>query len=125
MGEIADAMLDGEMCEGCGEYLGGGDGFPRRCSACRRRERTKSRVPVFRAMDPNYDAFAKERRWLESASRPEGAPPSEAPAYLAKLATRGFVYLDWLSADPGAPDVYFITNRGRVELARIAASNGR
>ena len=34
MGEIADMMLDGDMCEGCGEYLGGGDGFPRRCYSC-------------------------------------------------------------------------------------------
>ncbi len=32
-GEIADMMLDGTLCEGCGEYLGGaGDGFPRYCS---------------------------------------------------------------------------------------------
>ena len=36
MGEIAEMMLDGEMCEGCGEYLGDGDGFPRRCEACER-----------------------------------------------------------------------------------------
>jgi hypothetical protein len=34
MGDIADMMLDGDMCEGCGEYLGGGDGFPRRCYGC-------------------------------------------------------------------------------------------
>lgn len=33
-GEIADMMLEGFMCEGCGEILGDGDGFPRRCVAC-------------------------------------------------------------------------------------------
>jgi hypothetical protein len=37
MGEIADMMLDGTLCEGCGVYLeGDGDGIPRYCSSCRR-----------------------------------------------------------------------------------------
>lgn len=36
MGEIAEMMLEGTLCEGCGEYMeGGGDGYPRRCSSCR------------------------------------------------------------------------------------------
>jgi len=34
MGEIADMMLDGTLCEGCGEYLGTDNGFPTRCNAC-------------------------------------------------------------------------------------------
>lgn len=37
MGEIAEMMLDGTLCEGCGVYMDGdGDGVPRRCSACKR-----------------------------------------------------------------------------------------
>lgn len=32
MGEIADMMLDGTLCEGCGEYIGEGDGYPQYCS---------------------------------------------------------------------------------------------
>jgi len=33
MGDIADMMINGEMCECCGEYLGGnGEGFARYCS---------------------------------------------------------------------------------------------
>lgn len=33
MGEIADMMIEGDLCEGCGEYLEGeGSGFPRYCS---------------------------------------------------------------------------------------------
>jgi hypothetical protein len=36
MGEIADAMLDGDLCEGCGVYLGRGQGFARRCRDCQR-----------------------------------------------------------------------------------------
>lgn len=35
MGDIADMMLDGDLCEGCGEYIGPGDGYRRLCSACR------------------------------------------------------------------------------------------
>ncbi|WP_176047869.1 hypothetical protein [Burkholderia sp. BCC1644] len=35
MGEIAEMMLDGTLCEGCGVYLeGDGEGFPRRCDDC-------------------------------------------------------------------------------------------
>ena len=34
MGEIVEMMLGGELCECCGEYLGPGDGFPRRCRGC-------------------------------------------------------------------------------------------
>ena len=34
MGEIADMMIEGQMCQGCGEVLGDGDGFPAFCAAC-------------------------------------------------------------------------------------------
>ena len=34
MGEIADGILDGVFCEGCGEYLEDETGYPRRCSSC-------------------------------------------------------------------------------------------
>lgn len=34
MGEIADSMIDGELCQECGVYLGEGMGFPRSCAAC-------------------------------------------------------------------------------------------
>lgn len=34
MGEAAEAILEGEDCQECGEYIGGGDGYPRTCSAC-------------------------------------------------------------------------------------------
>jgi hypothetical protein len=39
MGEIAEMMLDGTLCEGCGCALHGhGDGFPRRCKSCRKEQ---------------------------------------------------------------------------------------
>lgn len=44
MGEIADMMLDGVLCQICGEYLGGdGSGFPMTCAACSREEKPKKR----------------------------------------------------------------------------------
>lgn len=41
MGDIADAMLDGTLCQTCGEYMdplryGSPLGVPRSCHACRR-----------------------------------------------------------------------------------------
>lgn len=34
MGEQADLILNGDVCEGCGEEMGDGPGYPRRCSSC-------------------------------------------------------------------------------------------
>jgi len=34
MGDIADMMLEGCMCQSCGEYLGDGDGYPVFCANC-------------------------------------------------------------------------------------------
>ena len=34
MGDIADMMLEGDLCAGCGSYMGGeSDGIPRYCSS--------------------------------------------------------------------------------------------
>ena len=36
MGEVADMMIDGTLCHGCGVYIeeGQAEGFPRYCSDC-------------------------------------------------------------------------------------------
>ena len=37
MGEIAEMMLDGVLCEGCGVAMPGeAEGYPRRCRYCKR-----------------------------------------------------------------------------------------
>lgn len=37
MGDIADMMLDGTLCQGCGVYLrGASHGLPRCCADCKR-----------------------------------------------------------------------------------------
>ena len=35
MGDIADMMLDGDMCQGCGEILNG-NGFAQFCKSCQK-----------------------------------------------------------------------------------------
>lgn len=34
MGEIAEMMLDGTLCESCGTYLGSENDFPTYCAEC-------------------------------------------------------------------------------------------
>ena len=36
MSEFAEMMLDGTLCEGCGEYLGEAGGYAARCASCSR-----------------------------------------------------------------------------------------
>jgi len=47
MGEIAEMMLDGTLCEECGLYIGLGQGIPRKCHNCkpRKRKKKKNRKP--------------------------------------------------------------------------------
>ena len=34
MGEIAESMLDGTLCQSCGEFIGDPVGYPRDCAGC-------------------------------------------------------------------------------------------
>lgn len=34
MGDIAESVLNGDLCQDCGEYIGPGDGYPVSCEAC-------------------------------------------------------------------------------------------
>ena len=35
MAEIADQIINGDMCEICGVWLGEGNGYPRKCEGCK------------------------------------------------------------------------------------------
>jgi len=38
MGDIADMIINGDLCEECGVYMAGGAGYPRKCASCNRRK---------------------------------------------------------------------------------------
>lgn len=95
MGEIADLMINGDICEGCGcELDGQGDGFPRRCFGCG--GRTRDFDPVAK-QHPAQPISAKLLRTLESAARKgsggeyDGERWDSSPAQFAKLERRGLV----------------------------------
>jgi hypothetical protein len=46
MGDIADAMLDGDLCQCCGEYMEGGAGYPRTCPGCERASVEAAKVAI-------------------------------------------------------------------------------
>jgi len=39
MGDIADMMLDGTLCERCGEYIGTDNGYATLCPSCEEEEK--------------------------------------------------------------------------------------
>ena len=50
MGEIAEMMLDGTLCEECGVYIAGeGYGVPRRCRDCRPSKKEQKAMNVARS----------------------------------------------------------------------------
>jgi hypothetical protein len=124
MGEIADMMLDGDLCAGCGSFvdISGGAGFPRYCSrrcaegcgATRPAKRKKRRGQVQIPETP----FFKQRRLLELAARPQGVAYSVSMERLEQLFDSGFLRFD-PTIDANGQAHFFITDEGRLELARI------
>ena len=45
MGEIAEMMLDGTLCEQCGEYMGNSCGHTQVCAGCRSTEKSEPTKP--------------------------------------------------------------------------------
>ena len=44
MGEIAEMMLNGEMCQWCGEFMDNPQGFPSVCAACLAADRKRKKT---------------------------------------------------------------------------------
>ena len=69
MGEIADMILGGMLCQVCGVYMGRGDGFPVTCAACsddevdaiilERPKKAKSKCPICGKMKINVEAHSE------------------------------------------------------------------
>lgn len=60
MGEIADMMIDGTMCQVCGEFLGDPQGYPITCDGCKSR-----------GDDPNDVSLANKPRDPKTVECPE------------------------------------------------------
>lgn len=87
MGEIAEMMLDGTMCEGCGEFLHGGNdgpGFPGRCCSCRNMietdvHRQRSAIRPSKRPDSAQCSICKKRCKSEAGLQAHMADKHGAP----------------------------------------------
>jgi len=52
MGDIADMVLEGQMCQTCGEILGNGNGFPTFCSSCKAEQNRSKQTQVKKVACP-------------------------------------------------------------------------
>lgn len=59
MGEIADAMLDGTLCEGCGCYIGLDTGNPGYCS--RQCAKDRGAEDIYEPNVPRFDRYAVKK----------------------------------------------------------------
>lgn len=74
MSEIADAVLAGELCEVCGEYLPGeAFGFPRICDGCQGESRPRSSSAQRRAMLAANSKTRRRRALRQRAAERAGA----------------------------------------------------
>lgn len=60
MGEIAEMMLEGAMCQFCGEYLGGGDGFPQSCYSCTHEQKRNEKCEKILINIENFSQFLRK-----------------------------------------------------------------
>lgn len=65
MGEMADMVLDGDVCQSCGEYIGEGMGFPRSCAGCAPPKRHRERPD----QEPDRPFFLRKREHLRALEK--------------------------------------------------------
>lgn len=46
MSDVAEMMLDGTLCEGCGRYLGSNSGIATRCRRCQKVDKAAAHASV-------------------------------------------------------------------------------
>lgn len=86
-GEIAEMMLDGTLCEGCGGFLdGAGEGFPRYCGdQCARDRGALSCEPTRRVQPSTTERARWRRRQTEPGYCPLCARPKSGDALAAHM----------------------------------------
>lgn len=130
MGEIAEMMLDGTLCEACGEYIGSDAGYPQYCSEQCAADRgadwddDSDEAPV--AGPPLSDKLRRTLREVRDCTdNPPGMYPGltfdMSPAQLRKLRKLGLV--EWFTPhNPVHKDRAVITRAGRAALERPKVS---
>lgn len=68
MGEIADMMLEGAMCQWCGEFLENAAGFPTICRGCQGQHGVNA-----------HGEPTKKRRKKKNRSKPRGLSAADEP----------------------------------------------
>ena len=68
MGEIADMMLDGTLCQQCGCFLGDDQGYPQTCSDCAKPGRSYKR-PSAAKQEQSQCHHCK--KWVTSIGLPQ------------------------------------------------------
>ncbi len=93
MGDIADMMLDGTLCAGCGELIDeeGGDGVPRYCGGC------DASVPM------HYTTPKDRRRSANSTASINARKPFKCPACPRRFGTEVGRNHHQRDVHPGAP----------------------
>lgn len=142
MGEMAEMMLEGILCEACGVYIDddGDEGFPRYCS---RRCAADRGVP-WGDPEPSTRAAKREkalaqsraapmgkkrRKWLTEAAREgsgmyPGCHADAAPGVFRDLKRLGFVKL-YVPHNSAHKDRYVATEAGRQALAQADSEGSR
>lgn len=114
MGDVADMMLDGTLCEVCGVHLvQQPPGHPRRCSSCAKASGRSYVTKEGRVCGP--EQLGKKRllrlRMLKNAGA-KGRALSEAPGQSESLRRAGYATVNG--------EQVFITEAGRAALKAIA-----
>jgi len=120
MGEVADMMLEGILCAGCGDYMDGeADGFPVYCYSCRK-DMKRDTAPM-KSNQPIAKALLKRLQVAQAATdNPCGMYPGiyfeDAPTQIRKLIARGLLE-EYQPHNPVHKLRATITDKGRAVLA--------
>jgi hypothetical protein len=125
MGEIAGSMLDGSMCEQCGEYLGEAVGYPRCCGDCDDGDPQIETFRILKKQNQEKRAHNREASQVELTKRGYQFEAKNGDAHLIVQTSKGVVDF-WpgtgkfrirSSADTGRGLDDFITSCPPVESA--------
>ena len=125
MGEIAEMMMEGILCAGCGAYIDdSAPGYPRYC--CKACEPQKKSAAKKGRLPGDFKAMRKaDRQWLALAASPgSGMYPGSrwdmCPTAFNRLSKLGFVDR-WEPHNPAHKPRAVATDAGRLALKRAGA----